>query len=104
MEELAARRTLLPSELKGMEPEFEATEAYRFRNSQSPHVPSLIVYDGTAGFCGLIQGIVVCADAKTGEQLWQARVGSNYFSSPVCINGLLYNPLGRRPGGRHWHG
>jgi outer membrane protein assembly factor BamB len=68
----------------------EATEAYRFRNSQSPHVPSLIVYDGRL-FLWTDQGIVVCADAKTGKQLWQARVGGNYFSSPVCINGFLYN-------------
>jgi len=68
----------------------KATEAYRFRNSQSPHVPSLIVYDGRL-FLWTDQGIVVCADAKSGKQLWQARVGGNYFSSPVCINGLLYN-------------
>lgn len=69
---------------------FEATEAYRFRNSKSPHVPSLIVYDGRL-FLWTDQGIVVCAEAKSGKLLWQARVGSNYFSSPVCINGLLYN-------------
>lgn len=67
-----------------------ATEAYRFRNSQSPHVPSLIVYSGRL-FLWTDQGIVICADAKSGEQLWQARVGGNYFSSPICINGLLYN-------------
>ena len=70
--------------------ESKATEAYRFRNSKSPHVPSLIVYDGRL-FLWTDQGIVVCADAESGKQLWQARVGGNYFSSPICINGLLYN-------------
>ena len=70
--------------------ESKATEAYRFRNSKSPHVPSLIVYDGRL-FLWTDQGIVVCADAESGKQLWQSRVGGNYFSSPICINGLLYN-------------
>jgi outer membrane protein assembly factor BamB len=70
--------------------QFKATEAYRFRNSRSPHVPSLIVYDGRL-FLWTDQGIVVCADAGSGKQLWQARVGGQYFSSPICINGLLYN-------------
>ena len=68
----------------------KATEAYRFRNSKSPHVPSLIVCNGRL-FLWTDQGVVVCADAKSGKELWQARVGGNYFSSPVCINGLLYN-------------
>lgn len=68
----------------------EATEAYRFRNSQSPHVPSLLVYDERL-FLWTDQGIVICADANSGKQLWQKRVGGNYFSSPVCVNGFLYN-------------
>lgn len=67
-----------------------AKEAYRFKNSQAPHVPSPIVHNGRL-FLWTDQGIVVCADAETGKKIWQARVGGNYFSSPICVNGLLYN-------------
>lgn len=67
-----------------------AKEAYRFQNSVAPHVPSPIVFDGKL-FLWTDQGIVLCADAATGKKLWQARVGGKYFSSPICVNGMLYN-------------
>jgi outer membrane protein assembly factor BamB len=35
-------------------------------------------------------GIVTCLKADTGEQVWQERVGGNFFGSPVCVGGKLY--------------
>lgn len=37
------------------------------------------------------KGIVTCLDAATGEEHWRERVGGNFFSSPIIINGKLYN-------------
>lgn len=84
------KRNAVAVRIDGAGPKSSATEAYRFENSQAPHVPSTIVYDGRL-FLWTDQGIVVCGDAKTGKKLWQARVGGNFFSSPICVNGLLYN-------------
>jgi outer membrane protein assembly factor BamB len=35
-------------------------------------------------------GIASCIDAKTGEQVWQQRVGGEYSSSPVYADGKLW--------------
>ncbi|MFP6576162.1 MAG: PQQ-binding-like beta-propeller repeat protein, partial [Pirellulaceae bacterium] len=37
------------------------------------------------------RGIVSCVDHQTGKLVWQKRVGGNYFSSPICVDGKLYN-------------
>lgn len=36
-------------------------------------------------------GIVSCVQASSGEVKWQERVGGNYFSSPVCVDGRLFS-------------
>jgi outer membrane protein assembly factor BamB len=35
-------------------------------------------------------GIGVCYDAKSGKQLWQKRLGSQFWASPVYAQGRIY--------------
>lgn len=36
------------------------------------------------------QGVMTCLEAKTGEKVWQARIGGNYSASPLYANGNIY--------------
>ncbi len=67
----------------------EAQEVYRVSKT-APHVPTPLVFDRWM-FLWTDRGIVSCVDHQTGKLIWQKRVGGNYFSSPICINGKLYN-------------
>jgi outer membrane protein assembly factor BamB len=85
-----------------------------------PYVPTPVVL-GPHVFLWTDQGIVVCADMKSGATISQKRVaGGNYTSSPVIVDGRLYNVsetgevvvvdaspeleiLGRSPLGDHSH-
>jgi outer membrane protein assembly factor BamB len=35
-------------------------------------------------------GIATCVDAKTGETVWQERLGGNFSASPVFVDGRIY--------------
>jgi outer membrane protein assembly factor BamB len=35
-------------------------------------------------------GVVRCLDPKTGQQIWQSRLGNAFVSSPLYANGLIY--------------
>jgi outer membrane protein assembly factor BamB len=35
-------------------------------------------------------GIATCVDAKTGQELWRARLGGNYSASPIYADGKIY--------------
>ena len=35
-------------------------------------------------------GIGTCLDARTGEAIWQRRLGGNYSASPVAAEGRIY--------------
>ncbi len=35
-------------------------------------------------------GIATCVDAKTGKELWRARLGGNHSASPIYANGRIY--------------
>lgn len=35
-------------------------------------------------------GIITCADAKTGETIWKQRIGGNFSASPIAADGRLY--------------
>jgi len=35
-------------------------------------------------------GVARCLDAKSGQQIWQARIGTAYSASPVYAGGLIY--------------
>ena len=36
-------------------------------------------------------GIVTCADVRSGQVHWQKRVGGTFYASPIWVNGYLYN-------------
>jgi len=35
-------------------------------------------------------GVAACLDAKTGEEIWKARLAGNYSSSPILAGGRIY--------------
>jgi outer membrane protein assembly factor BamB len=55
----------------------------------APYVSSLIHHDGLL-FYVTEQGIATCIDAKSGERVWQDRVGGVYSASPIAADGKLY--------------
>lgn len=65
-----------------------AEEAYRLIR-QAPHVPTPLAYRNWL-FLWSDAGIATCADRDSGRVIWQKRIGGNFFSSPICIDGKLY--------------
>jgi len=63
--------------------------AYRMARNAC-YVPTPIAF-GERLFLWGDQGIVTCLNAKTGDVVWTERADGNYFASPVCINGKIYN-------------
>ncbi|MEM8668986.1 MAG: PQQ-binding-like beta-propeller repeat protein [Planctomycetota bacterium] len=82
-------RQIVAISVTGKGDEIEAAEAYRLIR-QSPHVPSPIVV-GDRLFLWNDGGIATCCDVKTGEKIWQKRVGGSYFSSPIAIGSRLFS-------------
>lgn len=70
--------------VKGRPPEL----AYTVRRS-APYVPTGVCV-GDWVFLWSDAGIVSRVHAATGEVKWQERVGGNFFSSPVCVDGRLF--------------
>jgi outer membrane protein assembly factor BamB len=54
-----------------------------------PNKPSILLVDGLIYMMN-DTGIASCIDAKTGEQVWQQRVGGLYSASPVYADGRLW--------------
>jgi len=59
-------------------------DAFRMR----PGAPSPIVCDGRV--YALAGAILKCADAKTGELLWQLRLKGQHWATPVVAGGHMY--------------
>jgi outer membrane protein assembly factor BamB len=36
------------------------------------------------------EGIITCADARTGKTRWRERIGGNFAASPLAVDGQLY--------------
>lgn len=70
-------------------PKSIAREAYRIVR-QSPHVPTPLAKDDRL-YLWNDGGIATCCDAKTGDVVWQKRVGGTYFASPILIGNRLYS-------------
>jgi outer membrane protein assembly factor BamB len=66
----------------------KAERAYEIRRS-APYVPTSICL-GEWVYLWSDGGIVSRVHAATGEVKWQERVGGNFFSSPVCVDGRLF--------------
>jgi len=54
-----------------------------------PLVPSFVVKDDLL-FLWTDSGVVTCLDAGTGKVHWRKRVGGDFYSSPLWIEGRLY--------------
>ena len=57
--------------------------------SGASYVPSILYYDGLLYVTNEV-GIVMCADAETGEAVWRQRLGGIFFASPVAGDGKVY--------------
>jgi outer membrane protein assembly factor BamB len=64
-------------------------EKYRASKTGTPHVPTPVAYKDWLFLWG-DNGIVSCQELATGKVIWQKRIGGNFFSSPICIDGKLY--------------
>ena len=53
------------------------------------YVPSIIYYDGLL-YMTSDAGVLTCADAGTGEQLWGQRLRGVFFASPAAGDGKKY--------------
>jgi outer membrane protein assembly factor BamB len=65
----------------------DVKEVFRIEKAV-PHIPTVLVYEKRL-YLWSDKGIVTCCDAITGKQIWQRRVGGNFFGSPVCVAGRL---------------
>jgi outer membrane protein assembly factor BamB len=54
-----------------------------------PRTPSPLLV-GNELYIVTDNGIATCIDARTGEELWRARVGGNHSASPIYADGRIY--------------
>jgi outer membrane protein assembly factor BamB len=57
--------------------------------SGAPYISSPVHYDGLLYMTGDV-GVLTLSDAKTGERVYQERVGGVYTASPVAADGKVY--------------
>ena len=55
----------------------------------TPQIPSPVIVDDLM-FLVTDNGVARCLDPRTGDQIWQKRLGGEYWSSPLYANGQLY--------------
>jgi outer membrane protein assembly factor BamB len=55
----------------------------------APYISSILYYQGLI-YMANDAGIATCADAKTGEKIWQERIGGIFSASPVAGDGKIY--------------
>ncbi len=60
-----------------------------WENKTRVYVPSLLIRDGYL-YGVLDAGIAMCWHAATGEEMWKARLGGNFSSSPVLVGDRIY--------------
>jgi len=56
----------------------------------APHIPTPLALQDRLYLWG-DKGVVACTQLATGETVWSERVPGTYFSSPVSVNGRIYN-------------
>jgi outer membrane protein assembly factor BamB len=65
-------------------------ELWRLK-SDTPDVPSPLIYDGLVYLCRADTGFLTCLDAKTGTVHYSQRIHSSiYRASPVAAGGMVY--------------
>ena len=80
----------LKPDLKGNVTEDES--AFHWKTVRdTPDVPSPIIHDGFVYLCREIGGVILCLDAKTGEQYYKERIyADRYRASPVYADGHVF--------------
>jgi outer membrane protein assembly factor BamB len=80
----------------GLKPGFEGDitnnkEAHAWRmDTQTPDVPTPVIDDGLVYLCRE-NGVLICLDAQSGEQLYEQRLKPDrYRASPVVAGGHVY--------------
>jgi outer membrane protein assembly factor BamB len=80
----------------GLKPGFrgditDQSDAYHWRmETQTPDVPTPVVHDGLVYLCRE-NGVLICVDAATGEQIYEERVESDrHRGSPIVAGGHIY--------------
>jgi outer membrane protein assembly factor BamB len=53
------------------------------------YVSSIVHYDGLLYMTNDV-GVLTCADARSGERVWQLRLEGLFFASPVAADGKIY--------------
>ncbi len=73
----------------GKDADESAAELYRVVR-QAPHVPTPLIL-GNRVYLWNDGGICTCCDLRTGDVVWQKRVGGSYFSSPIAIGDRIFS-------------
>ncbi len=76
-------RTLVSLAPDSLSDSHEALEMYRTTRNV-PHCPTPLALNDQL-YCWTDRGILACLDLETGEQQWLARVGGEYFTSPISL-------------------
>lgn len=74
---------------KGQEAEL-VYELRSGRGSGLPYVPTPVVYNDLL-YLWSDAGTVACIEPASGREIWVQETGGQFFASPICVNGLLYN-------------
>jgi outer membrane protein assembly factor BamB len=54
-----------------------------------PLIPSPLIYQGLL-FLVTDNGVMVCYDAESGEEIWKKRLEGEYYASPIAGDGKIY--------------
>lgn len=60
-----------------------------WENSSRVYVPTMIAEGGYL-YAVMDSGVAVCWKSATGEEQWKERLGGDFFSSPVRVDGRMY--------------
>lgn len=60
-----------------------------WRNGQRVYVPSMLITDGLL-IAVTDDGVAMCWESATGEELWKKRLGGTFSSSPILAGGHIY--------------
>jgi len=67
----------------------DGSAAKVWENGERLYVPSLVIRDGYL-FGVLDAGIAICLKADSGKEMWKARLGGTFSSSPVLVGDQIF--------------
>ena len=68
---------------------FSVSEVYGLEGKVVPYVPTSVAYQGRL-FTFHDNGLISCLASDTGRTLWSEKPAGRFYSSPICVNGILY--------------